>query len=63
MFDQFDTANNGVISYEEFHEAMNKMNYPKKEINSIFKSIVSFIVDSILDVGSIPNNVRCLCRM
>ena len=41
MFDQFDTANNGVISYEEFQEAMKKMNYPKQQIESIFESIVS----------------------
>lgn len=40
LFDQFDTANNGVISYEEFQEAMKKMNYSAEELETMFNSIV-----------------------
>lgn len=39
VFDQFDTANDGVITYEEFQTAMKKMNYPSGEVEKIFKSI------------------------
>eukprot|EP00934_Nitzschia_sp_Nitz4_P009415 Nitzschia sp. Nitz4//scaffold133_size116822//56256//65702//NITZ4_003807-RA/size116822-snap-gene-0.16-mRNA-1//-1//CDS//3329535396//9405//frame0 len=39
LFDQFDTANNGVISYEEFQTAMQQMDYTEAELESIFKSI------------------------
>lgn len=39
IFDSFDTERNGVLSYDEFKEAMEKMNYPSEEIDEIFSSV------------------------
>jgi len=39
IFDQVDTSNDGVISFEEFEAAMKKMNYPMDQIQAIFDSI------------------------
>jgi len=39
LFDQYDTANNGVISFEEFKAALEKSNYPQEQVEEIFKSI------------------------
>ena len=41
LFDQYDTANNGVISFEEFKAALEKSDYPPDQVAEIFKSIVS----------------------
>ena len=38
-FAQYDTARNGVISFEEFQAALKKMNYPDETIQEIFSSI------------------------
>lgn len=39
-FDQFDTANNGVISFDEFKAAVkDKFNYSDKEMKALFDSI------------------------
>jgi Ca2+-binding EF-hand superfamily protein len=40
-FDQFDSANNGTISFEEFKAAMLKTNFPEDQVQEIFQSIVS----------------------
>jgi len=39
LFDQYDTANNGVISFEEFKAALEKSDYPPDQVAEIFKSI------------------------
>lgn len=41
LFDQFDTANNGVISFEEFQAAMKSQSYTEEELQAMFDSIVS----------------------
>lgn len=41
VFDQFDTERNGVISYAEFRQALEKMNYSEDAIKEMFKSVVS----------------------
>lgn len=38
-FKQYDTARNGVITFEEFAAALKKMNYPDETIREIFASI------------------------
>jgi len=38
-FDQYDTANNGTISYEEFMAAIQEKNYPEKQVKEIFDSL------------------------
>ena len=44
LFDQYDSGNDGTISYDEFRQALEKSNYPETEIKEIFKSIVSVSV-------------------
>ena len=39
-FDQFDTANNGTISYNEFMTALKDRNYPEEKVKEIFESMV-----------------------
>jgi Ca2+-binding EF-hand superfamily protein len=55
LFDQYDTANNGIISFEEFRAALKKANYPEEQVTEIFKSIVS--VASTRSHDMVP---RCL---
>lgn len=38
-FKQYDTANNGVITFEEFQAALKKLNYRDETINEIFASV------------------------
>lgn len=44
IFDQYDTANDGVISFQEFKNALRSSNYPKDLIAEIFHSIVSVLI-------------------
>lgn len=39
-FDQYDTANNGTISYDEFMAALQEKNYPEEKVKEIFNSMV-----------------------
>jgi serine/threonine protein kinase len=39
IFDRFDTEKNGVLTFEEFKAALEKMGYPDKDISDIFESI------------------------
>lgn len=41
LFHQFDTENNGVISYEDFQKAMKDQKYTEEELKDMFHSIVS----------------------
>jgi Ca2+-binding EF-hand superfamily protein len=43
VFDQFDTGNDGIITFEEFKSAMKQMNFADKEMQEIFDSIVSIL--------------------
>lgn len=63
-FDQFDTANNGVISYEEFKAAMKKVNYSDKDLESMFKSIVSGVKLSVegLHLSRVPHMKPTGCQ-
>jgi Ca2+-binding EF-hand superfamily protein len=38
-FDQYDTANDGTISFEEFKAALELAKYPEEQVKSIFQSI------------------------
>jgi Ca2+-binding EF-hand superfamily protein len=40
-FDAFDTTNDGIISYAEFKQALEKMNYSDETLQEIFASVVS----------------------
>ena len=39
MFDEVDKTNDGIISYEEFQEAMRKTGLPMDELRKTFDSI------------------------
>jgi Ca2+-binding EF-hand superfamily protein len=39
IFDSFDTEKNGVLTFEEFKAALEKMGYPDEDISDIFESI------------------------
>jgi len=39
IFDSFDTERNGVLSFDEFKAALEKMGYADEDINDIFSSI------------------------
>jgi Ca2+-binding EF-hand superfamily protein len=41
VFDQYDSANNGIISYDEFMAALHEKNYPEEKVKQIFDSMVS----------------------
>jgi len=55
LFDQFDTDNDGIISYEEFEAAMKKMDYPPQQMHEIFESIVS---DTFLNAKLLQGNAQ-----
>ncbi|CAJ1936173.1 unnamed protein product [Cylindrotheca closterium] len=38
-FDQYDVANNGTISYDEFMTALKEKNYPEERVKEIFNSM------------------------
>lgn len=38
-FEQYDTERDGVLSYEEFREALKKVNYSKEDLDEIFCSL------------------------
>jgi calcium-dependent protein kinase len=40
-FDHFDSANDGIVSFEEFRLALQKANYSEETLKEIFESIVS----------------------
>lgn len=40
VFESMDTERNGVITFEEFKAALEKMEYSEEELNEIFSSIV-----------------------
>ena len=50
VFSEFDTGNDGTISYDEFKQALIQTEYSEEEIESIFNSIVSII-------GFVPRHV------
>eukprot|EP00980_Cylindrotheca_fusiformis_P002961 scaffold683_cov124-Cylindrotheca_fusiformis.AAC.30 len=39
VFDQYDTANNGTISYDEFMAALHEKNYSEEKVKQIFDSM------------------------
>lgn len=41
MFDQYDKANSGTISYDEFMSALQEKNFSEDKIKQIFDSMVS----------------------
>jgi calcium-dependent protein kinase len=43
-FDHFDSANDGIVSFDEFRLALQKANYPEETLKEIFESIVSQIL-------------------
>jgi calcium-dependent protein kinase len=43
-FDHFDSANDGIVSFDEFRLALQKANYPVETLKEIFESIVSQIL-------------------
>jgi Ca2+-binding EF-hand superfamily protein len=40
-FDQYDSANDGIITYEEFKGALRQANYSEDTLKEIFESVVS----------------------
>lgn len=40
-FDQYDSGNDGYITFKEFQDALKESNYAEADIEKIFKSIVS----------------------
>ncbi len=40
-FDAFDSAKDGIISYAEFKQTLEKMNYSEETLKEIFASVVS----------------------
>lgn len=43
VFSEFDTGNDGTISFDEFKEALARSGYSEEEIESIFYRIVSIV--------------------
>jgi serine/threonine protein kinase len=41
IFYEFDTSNDGMITFEELKKALSRSSYTEKELHAIFKSIVS----------------------
>jgi Ca2+-binding EF-hand superfamily protein len=39
VFDEFDSENNGTITFAEFKKALEKANYTDKEIETIFRKV------------------------
>lgn len=39
VFEQFDTEKNGILSYEEFHNALKKTDFSKEMLDEIFHSV------------------------
>jgi calcium-dependent protein kinase len=44
VFDSFDTVKNGYLSYDEFKEALERLNYGPEQMDVIFSSVVSLCV-------------------
>lgn len=43
VFDTLDTEKNGILSYDEFKSALEKMGYTKEDLDDIFSSIVCLL--------------------
>jgi calcium-dependent protein kinase len=50
-FDQYDSNNDGIITFEEFKMALETLTLPEEEILQIFESIVSSEHISIMNIA------------
>jgi Ca2+-binding EF-hand superfamily protein len=46
-FDQFDSQNDGRITYKEFQAALEKMNFTEEDMNRMFQSVVRTLPPNI----------------
>jgi calcium-dependent protein kinase len=64
VFDSFDTVKNGYLSYDEFKEALERLNYGPDEMEAIFSSVVR-VVCLVVVIASrarpISKGVLCVC--
>ena len=54
-FEAYDTSKDGVITYEEFQQALHASGLSDKELSDIFASIVSAVVRSLLLQSRVKN--------
>jgi hypothetical protein len=55
IFSEFDTSNDGMITFEELKNALSRSSYTEKEIHAIFKSIVSYSINLSRNLKIIDN--------
>jgi Ca2+-binding EF-hand superfamily protein len=55
-FDAFDVAKDGIISYAEFKQALEKLKYPEETLQEIFASVVSSRAVFLLRCGSVSTD-------